>query len=75
LRNNLVHDNGAVNELKPEAKKSLLKCPGIVLSQNNVVVGAEYIDHAFTAIKRFCQEIDAEVKKAIERKLRPVSVR
>lgn len=67
LRNNLVHDNGAVSELAPSEKTALSKRPGIAFNDSEIVIEAEYVAHAFAAIKRFCQHIEVKVSEAIGR--------
>lgn len=74
LRNNLVHDNGATNELKPNERNMLTKHLGIKLDGYEVVIEVEYIRSAVEAIKSIVQFVETRISEIVDRAIRPKTV-
>jgi|GEM_PF-1656463 len=74
LRNNIVHDNGAVSELSKKGRARLERYTGINLTNPDVAVESSYVAEAFASVRRLCDEVDREVHSAIQRAIRPTAV-
>ncbi len=76
LRNNIVHNNGAVSELNNGHRSRLQKYAGIKLASTEVVLESSYVTEAFASVRKLCEAIDRSVGDAIQREIRsaPVSV-
>jgi hypothetical protein len=71
LRNNIVHDNGYISELKHDDKAHLEKQRSINLKGCEVVIEVEYIHDAFKAIKSLVKFVEARLGEIADRAIRP----
>jgi hypothetical protein len=74
LRNNLVHDNGSMSDLKPNAKNMLAKRPGVKLSGHEIVIEAEHVRSVFEAMKSLVRFVEARLSEAVDRAIRPRTI-
>lgn len=71
LRNNIVHDNGYIGELRPNEKTYLEKQCGINLKGCEILIEVEYIYDAFKAIKSLVKFVEACLGEIVDRAIRP----
>jgi len=75
VRNVLVHDNGAIDLLKPDQKAAMTKARGISIASGELEIDAAYVQEAFESLQKIARYLDKNVSDVIDRAISPKGAR